>query len=95
LDKYVEFVCDQAKNLNMFFLLDTGEGRSAYDIELDIDIEDLSGWLLPSELKTDAISVRKQHGSMKDFKEYYCLATWYYDSESNLQITFEFLKDYS
>jgi hypothetical protein len=96
LDRYVEYVRDQANELDLIFILDTGEGRDAFDNELDIDIEDLSGWLISPEEKENAISIRIRNETefRNLFGERYCIAEWHYDNEMKLKITFKFSSEY-
>ena len=95
LDRYVEFVQEQAKALDLVFILDTGEGRDAYDKELDIDIEDLSGWLISPEEKEKAISIRINNETefRNLYRERYCFAEWQYD-EKKLKIAFRYASEY-
>lgn len=89
MDNYIDFVCNEARKINKIFIMDTGEGRETFDKNLDVYIEDLSGWLIPVELKDDAISTRKNEESMEEFDEYYCFAKWFYDFESKLKVKFK------
>ncbi len=74
--------------------MDTGEGRETFDKNLAAYIEDLSGWLIPVDLKDDAISTRRNEESMDAFDKYYCFAKWFYDSESNLKVEFKSYQEY-
>lgn len=88
MDKFVEFVCNQAKLIGYLFVLDSGEGREVYIESLKLYGENLSGWLIPIEFKNEVIELRRSSGSMKKYEAFYCFAVWEKDTEGNISVSF-------
>lgn len=86
---YWNIVQEYAKKQGSVFFLDYGDGRGFETLEMDV--EDLSGWLIPEAKAKDFEPVymsRAEHGK-KEWYDFYCFAVWKLDGD-NLTVSFEF-----
>ena len=83
-ENYTKFVQDFAKSKGYVFLLDSGEGRDK--LTETMYVEDISGWLIPVDLKDD-FDYSDKHNSKWD--EHFVFAEW---KEANGEIIVDFKK---
>ncbi|MCQ2604551.1 MAG: hypothetical protein MJ215_05875 [Spirochaetia bacterium] len=76
-DKFLRFfsmVQDAAKEKKSVFFLDSGEGNEITDD--DINAEDLTGWLIPSD-KADSFSqIYTSFKELDKFDDFYVFVSW-------------------
>ena len=85
----MDFVQAEAKKLGFFFLLDCEEGREMPDLPEDMDVEDLSGWLLTPEQEANSPHRTEIFEPFGDPAYHYIMARWDVDENKNLIVRFE------
>jgi len=86
-DKYFALVQEAATKQGKIFFMDTGEGREhATD---DMDMEDLSGWLVPVELEEEF--AQEWGNNIRDEWDapFYRFAIWSIDDSGKVQVEFK------
>lgn len=86
---YLEFVMNEAKKINKFFLLDSGEGDDCIDPNNRWYIEDFSGWLVDEDKKYSVIKSKDNGSAYHDFADNYVFAKWTLLPNGKLIVNFE------
>ena len=79
----------KAEEKNMFFLLDSGEGRDFLDPKTGLYLEDLSGWYVNIEDREKLLRSRNASTAYEEFSESYVFAIWSLSDIGDIQITFK------
>ena len=88
-DSYLDFVMEEANKINMFFLVDSGEGNGIIDPITGWYIENLSGWLIKSSDKERLLKSKENGTAYDEFSNSYIFAIWSKTSIGKLEITFK------
>lgn len=92
LDKYWELVQETANKQGKVFFMDSGEGRE-YATD-DMEMEDISGWLVPVELKEEFtdywMKEGNTHSNLPDkFDDTFRFAMWSVGENEKIVVEFK------
>ena len=88
-DKFLAFVEDVAKKEGKVFILDSGEGNEFFDEDNQLDVEDLSGWLIHEKQRNEFVEARKAGKAYELFDANYIFAKRIKNEDGLLAIDFE------
>lgn len=92
-NKYFELIQQEAAKQDKRFFMDTGEGRE--HITDEMEMEDISGWLVPVELKEEFADYwmleGNPHNNLPDKWDipFYRFALWSIDDMGKVQVEFK------
>lgn len=86
---YLDYVQLEAEKNGKIFMLDSGEGRDFEDPITGWYIEDLSGWLIEKDQKTQFLLDRDNKKAYDTFGDSYVFVEWFKKENGEIGVKFK------